>query len=299
MAKPYKQYPQKPQQPQQQAQAESTQDEQVNAQDTGSDQSDSPLNYGTTTFDPASVLVAAVEVKPTEQTPADEEEQSSDTTEEETEVSQPAHLGTQDASTQAAADDQAGAQTEVTEPVAVPAPVPALEEAVEVVEASPELTEEEAYLEKIRESGTLEQKRILAAVETFVELFDPKKPLSAEAAVAGQHEFLQHMLWLLKKEYETFKGGWNALLVYFAVHHGNPSPANYSALSEYSAHRARHAWAKSPDLLLAFENLIAVLRATRVKATRQHDVKRLAFDKIGSEALTEQGLSNLKKFYGV
>lgn len=290
MAKPYKQYPQKPQQPQQQAQAEPTQEEQVGELDVTESSTETPADE-----------VVVVEQTATEEQAADEgtEQANEEVTQEATPVSQPTDLGTQDASSQAAADDQADTQTEVTEPAPAPAPSPALEEAAETVEVARELTEEEAYLEKIRESGTPEQKRILAAVETFVELFNPKKPLSAEAAVAGQHEFLQHMLWLLKKEYETFKGGWNALLVYFAVHHGNPSPANYSALSEYSAHRARHAWAKSPDLLLAFENLVAVLRATRVKATRQHDVKRLAFDKIGSEVLTEQGLSNLKKFYNV
>lgn len=293
MAKPHKQYPQKPQQPQQQAQAKPIQEEQVGQLDVSDSSIEAPVDEvvvdEAVVAEEVSTKEAAVEAEAEQ---AGVVEDAPEVVEEPTPVFQATDLGTQDASSQAPADAQASTSVEVTEP----APVP---EEAKPVEEERALSEEEAYLEKIRESGTPKQKRILAAIETFVELFNPKKPLSAEAAVAGQHELLQHLLWLLKKEYEVFKGGWNALLVYFAVHHGNPSPAGYSALSEYSAHRARHAWAKSPDLLLAFENLIAVLRATRVKATRPHDVKRLAFDKIGSEAITEQGLSNLKKFYNV
>lgn len=177
-------------------------------------------------------------------------------------------------------------------PVVTEAPAPTPQE-------EPVLSEEEAYLKKVKDSGTEAQKRILAAVETFQQALDPKRPATPEAISAAQHEFLQHLLWILKKEYEVFRGAWNALLVHFSVYHGVSTPSNYSALTEYSTDRYLYAWTKGEHTATTYRNLITVLRATRNKERRQHDIKTIVLEKVGPEVLNEHMLSNLKKFYGV
>ena len=127
----------------------------------------------------------------------------------------------------------------------------------------------------------------------------PKAAIPSDKGVGYQYEFLQHLLWLLDKEYEIFRGGWNVLLVYFSVHHGVNTPTNYTALSEYSATRFLQAWTKGAEKADAYRNLITVLRATRNRATRKHDLKTISLEKIAPTVLSAQALDNLKRFYAV
>lgn len=208
---------------------------------------------------------------------------------------------------------------EVTE--TAEAPVPEVEEPVqEVVEAKPEvvevkepvkaepatsteapreLTEEEQYLEKIRIEGTVEQKRMLAAIETFVQNLRPKTVIEPDKGVRYQYEFLQHLLWILEKDYDVFRAGWNVLLVYFGLHHGRSTPSDYTALSEYSTTRFLFAWNKGEERCNAYRNLITLLRATRNKETRKHDIKTIMIDKIAPDVISQKAVDNLKKFYAV
>ena len=208
---------------------------------------------------------------------------------------------------------------EVTE--TAEAPVPEVEEPVqEVVEVKPEvvevkepvkaepatsteapreLTEEEQYLEKIRIEGTVEQKRMLAAIETFVQNLRPKTVIEPDKGVRYQYEFLQHLLWILEKDYDVFRAGWNVLLVYFGLHHGRSTPSEYTALSEYSTTRFLFAWNKGEERCNAYRNLITLLRATRNKDTRKHDIKTIMIDKIAPDVISQKAVDNLKKFYAV
>lgn len=191
----------------------------------------------------------------------------------------------------------------VIEPVVVAAPAPVVSAPVEapVVQADTqvELSEEEQYLNKIRIDGTMEQKRILAAIETFCEQLRPKAEIPPEKACQYQHEFLQHLVWIVEKEYEVFKAGWNVLLVYFSAYHGQNSASRYSALSEYNTDRYLFAWNKGTDKVNAYRGLTTLLRATRNKATRKHDIKTLSMDRVAPNVITDRGLSNLKQFYAV
>ena len=164
---------------------------------------------------------------------------------------------------------------------------------------SSDLSEEEAYLNKIRESGTPEQKRMLAAVETFAANMKPRVEIEATKGASYQVEFLDHLLWILKKDYETFRGAWNVLLVYFNLYHGVNSARSYTALSEFSTTRFLFAWTKGIDKCNCYRNLITLLRATRNKDTRKHDIKTINIAFIGPNVLTEVEMNNLKQFYGV
>lgn len=166
-------------------------------------------------------------------------------------------------------------------------------------EAPRELSEEEQYLEKIRVDGTVEQKRMLAAIETFVQNLRPKTVIDPDKGVRFQYEFLQHLLWILEKDYDAFRAGWNVLLVYFSLHHGRSTPSDYTALSEYSTTRFLFAWNKGEERCNAYRNLITLLRATRNKDTRKHDIKTIMIDKIAPDVITQKAVDNLKKFYAV
>ena len=165
--------------------------------------------------------------------------------------------------------------------------------------AARELSEEEQYLEKIRTDGTVEQKRMLAAIETFVQNLRPKTVIDPDKGVRFQYEFLQHLLWILEKDYDAFRAGWNVLLVYFSLHHGRSTPSDYTALSEYSTTRFLFAWNKGEERCNAYRNLITLLRATRNKETRKHDIKTIMIDKIAPDVITQKAVDNLKKFYAV
>lgn len=198
------------------------------------------------------------------------------------------------------------AEAPIPAPEPIPEPAPVVEVKPEPVavfvapvdaEDQVELSEEEQYLNKIRIEGTTEQKRILAAIEGFTEALRPRKEVSAEDGTKHQYEFLRHLLWALEKDYEIFRGCWNVLLVYFYLHHGKNTPSDYTALSEYSTTRFLYAWSKGEASCTAYKNLITLLRATRNKATRKHDIKTILLEKVGPEIITPKGLENLKNFY--
>lgn len=179
-------------------------------------------------------------------------------------------------------------------PIVVPPVAPAV-----VEEIPTDKSEEEQYLDKIRISGTVEQKRMLAAIETFVDRMKPRVEIEPSKGVVYQAEFLDHLLWLLKKDYESFRGGWNVLLIYFSLYHGINSARSYTALSEFSTTRFLFAWTKGLDKCNCYRNLITLLRATRHKETRKHDIKTINLEFIGPNVLTEVELNNLKQFYQV
>lgn len=182
-------------------------------------------------------------------------------------------------------------------------PVPTAEVPDEVEnqdkEAAP-ADERLAYIEEVRSNGTVIQKRILAAIETYCSQMVPRSIIKAADCSSYQHEFLQHLLWLLEKDFTEFRKGWNLLLVYFAAHHGEANtPVSYTPLSEYSTNRHLNAWSKGEERLEAYKNLVTLLRATRDVETRKHDIKTIALHKVGPTVLSEEALTNLKKFYEV
>lgn len=185
------------------------------------------------------------------------------------------------------------------QPVEVQAePVAAREEEFcETPEKSKRLSDEEKYIEQIRATGTVEQKSILAAVESFFEKMDPKKPANEAQIVDAQFQFLTALRWILSKEYNAFRPAWNVLLVFFSIHHGRPTQADYSALSEYSTNRCLAGWTKGSDVCNAYRNLVTLLRTTRNSATRRHDVKTLSIPLLAPSVLTADQLENLQKFY--
>lgn len=178
-----------------------------------------------------------------------------------------------------------------------PVVAPVVEEATNSSDESPEIS----FLKDIAVSGTGVQKRILTALENFIEALAPGRPGTPGEIVKHQNLFLDHLFWALdRNDPVEFKEIWAVLLVGFKAYHGENNSPNkgYSALSEYRAGVCSDAWADE-DRLSAYLNLITLLRCTRNVSTRAKDIKRIKLDAISDTLVTDQRLDNLKRFYNV
>lgn len=185
--------------------------------------------------------------------------------------------------------------------------LPKLEE-VQPVAPPPEKKEEKKsakndrlkYLDNITDNGTEVQKRILTSLQAFEQGLRPRTPIADTAGAKLQYEFLSAIVWLLRKEYNDFRDGWNTVLIFFAEYHGDTNThANYSALSEYSTGRFLAAWSKGGESCAAYVRLIALIRATRHKDSRKEEMKSIDLSKIAPTIFTDEMLNNLKNFYKV
>lgn len=187
----------------------------------------------------------------------------------------------------------------VTEPTA-----PVEEAAAPVVTASTQpaissdasLSEEEQYLAEVRQTGTDEQKAILAALESFCETTQPGKILTPQIFTNAQFVLFSHLMTALNLEHTAFKGAWNVALVFFAARHGDSKTK--SAISERFCNRYPYAWTRGQEKLSALMNLFALLRGTRDRKTRNIKAKTFMLEKVGPGVLSQQALQNLQKFYG-
>lgn len=200
----------------------------------------------------------------------------------------PLSPGVQDASTAAPVAEA------VSEPIPVAAPVVEIQPAVDQSEGS---SENQQYLNNIRENGTLIQKQALDALDQFCTRMRPRAPISATQAMEAQRDLLDFITVLLRKDYEDFRKGWATMLVYFAEHHGDrPTAKDYTPLSEYSTSRHLDSW-KDEERANAYNNLLTLLRVTRNSETRKQDVKRVRLDAIAPTFLNARCMDNLQRFY--
>lgn len=160
-----------------------------------------------------------------------------------------------------------------------------------------EVTEEQRYLDNIRENGTDAQKRILSAIELYCERFRHRSPVKGEDGARWQHEFLLHALKLINADYDTFRAGWNALLVFFKLHHGRSSVSNTSPISEGPSSRFGPHWERGEESWAAYKNIFELLRSTRNPETRREAAKAVVLERVGAGLITEDGLRNLRRFY--
>lgn len=194
-------------------------------------------------------------------------------------------------------EDESVKEDSVVEEVAaetVTEPDLAVDDATSVEE---DMTEEAAYLAKIRVSGTEGQKKILAAIELYCERFRPRAPVNGNEGVKWQYEFLLHALKLINSEYDVFKAGWNVLLVFFKENHGRSSVSNTSPISDGPASRFGPYWERGEETWAAYKNIFELLRSTRDPATRKMNVKNIVLERLGPGLITEDGLRNLRRFY--
>lgn len=167
----------------------------------------------------------------------------------------------------------------------------------ETPQVEKDMSEEAAYLAKIRVSGTEGQKKILAAIELYCERFRPRAPVNGSEGVKWQYEFLLHALKLINSEYDVFKSGWNVLLVFFKENHGRSSVSNTSPISDGPASRFGPYWERGEETWAAYKNIFELLRSTRDPATRKMNVKNIVLERLGPGLITEDGLRNLRRFY--
>lgn len=161
------------------------------------------------------------------------------------------------------------------------------------------LDEVDQYLYDAETNGTETQKRILGAIQRFEQGLKPRTPVTPDEAFSTQWEFLQHLRWLLEKDFEEFRPAYNALLVYVYRHLGQNNASNYSALSQYNTDRHLDSWKRGQDSCNAYSNFMTLLRNTSNPRTRNSDIKKIVLDRVAPNFISEKGLSNLKAFYAV
>lgn len=192
-------------------------------------------------------------------------------------------LGVQDSTAPAQVQEVAQAPVKAPEPVA---PTPA------------KLDEIDEYLQDAAHNGTVTQKRMLEALANFTTKLTPNVAMSYKDAYKEQNEFLGHMRWLLAKDFDEFRKGWSVLLVSFMKDQRQvSSPSHYTALSIYNTARYTDQWLGDEQARNAYVNLTTVLRATANPETRQKEVSRIAFERVGAGYLPEKAITNLKSFY--
>lgn len=227
-------------------------------------------------------------------------------------------LGVSDISADEAEEHKQAEQTKVeAEPAKEPAPEPTptappvvketapvkpqvQKQAAEPKEDKPVILDEvDQYLYDAQNNGTEVQKRILGAIQRFELGLKPRTPVTADEAFSTQWEFLQHLRWLLEKNFEEFRPAYNALLVYVHRHLGQNNASNYSALSQYNTDRHLDSWKRGQDSCNAYSNFMTLLRNTSNPRTRNSDIKKIVLDRVAPNFISEKALSNLKAFYAV
>lgn len=163
------------------------------------------------------------------------------------------------------------------------------------------------YLDRVRDSGSVIQKRALAAIEKLNNAIRPKVMISNKEFIAEQREFFRAMLWALELPYEDFSAAWNIYQKFFQAHHdvngvfGNNSPRQYTSLSEYRLYQTpAKEWGNRLEEYEVFKILTAHLRTLRNPESRQVEKKTIEFDRIvDGRFIKEAGCNNLKQFYDV
>lgn len=153
------------------------------------------------------------------------------------------------------------------------------------------------YLYKAEHEGTPEQKRIIQALKVFSEKMIPRTSLDPAVAFSAQWELLGHLRSLLEKDYEDFRKGWNALLIYFHRHRGVDSSSEYSPLSRINTDRYLDYWKRDDSTRELYTRLLTLVRMTANPETRQKDIRNIVIERVGEGILSDRALTNLKSFY--
>lgn len=163
------------------------------------------------------------------------------------------------------------------------------------------------YLDRVRDSGTVIQKRALFSIEKLNNAIRPKVMIGNKEFVTEQREFFRAMLWALELPQEEFSAAWNIYQKFFQAHHdvngvfGNNSPREYTSLSEYRLYQTpAKEWGNRSEEYESFKMLTALLRTLRNPETRNVEKKTIDFNRlVDGRFVKEVSCDKLKQFYDV
>lgn len=171
---------------------------------------------------------------------------------------------------------------------------------VEVNERQPivKKTSFESQIEKFRQSGTEEQKRLVRALDSFVETTFPfekdgytLRKITDDAGVTAQHQLFQALYHVIERSpEEEFKKLWNIALAYFA---------NYkeTVFNGKWVYRWAYAWSWGEEKLDLLQRLVNLMMLTCDPNTRRNELRKVDLVRTVEIVLSEEGKNRLIAFY--
>lgn len=172
---------------------------------------------------------------------------------------------------------------------------------VQVSERQPDVIQKtvfESKIEQFRQKGTEEQKRLISALDKYVQDTFPFEkngvtPRSISDAVGGnaQHMLFQAIFHVIERTNdEEFKKLWNIILAYFD-NYGN------TVFNGRWVYRWAYAWSWGEEKLDLFQRLINLLMITADPNTRRKSLRTVDISRTVEENLSEEGRNRVIAFY--
>ncbi len=162
---------------------------------------------------------------------------------------------------------------------------------VKNTEPSASTDELEILLAQMRKEGTQAQKNLIYALDTYVDVMAPGKPMNSETGARYQYTFWKAVQTVIESSPEgEFKRLWSILLAYAEKHKNGVFGDRY-------LFRFADQWHQSESELTAFQRAMNLVRLTSDPEQRAKGLKQVDLQRSLEETFTEQGRSRLLNFY--
>ena len=149
----------------------------------------------------------------------------------------------------------------------------------------------EDLIQKLKASGTVNQRSLITALEQYVDVLAPGKPIEGDQGARIQYGFWKTISNVLENApADEFKLLWNILLGFFNAHKDG-------ALHERYVFRFSEFWSQSEAELTAFQRLINLIKLTANPSTRAQSLKQVDLQRTLAEGLSETARQRVLMFY--
>lgn len=174
------------------------------------------------------------------------------------------------------------------QPTALVVETPSVEEKGPV-----EISAFDQYVNKIKESGTVAEKKLVEAIEHYIDAMQPGKPVEPNQGARNQYSFWRVIYNVVEKSnQEEFKPLWKILLAYFNQYNKRNDVFYYRYVNRFSEF-----WVNGEDELRAYQKIINVMGLTCDPESRSKNMKQFDMNRTFDVGFTEVGRSRLIQFY--
>lgn len=173
------------------------------------------------------------------------------------------------------------------QPTALEVEVPLVEEKGPV-----ELSAFETYANKIKDTGTVAEKKLVSAIEHYLDAMQPGKPVEPNQGARNQYAFWRVIFNVVENSsQEEFKPLWKILLAYFNQF------SKGGAFGHRHVYRFSEFWVNGESELNAYQKVLNVMSLTCDPATRSSGLTQFDINRSFDTVFTEVGRSRLIQFY--
>lgn len=148
-----------------------------------------------------------------------------------------------------------------------------------------------ARIDAIKESGTNQEKALVAALDAYVDFMKPGAPVAPERGVKQQYTLWKTILALAENApKEQFNALWNILLAYFDNYKDGVFHDRY-------LFRFIDQWIWSENDLKAMQNIFNLLQLTANPAKRKEGLARVQLEKTLATGINDEGRDRINLFY--